>query len=132
MTSVYVLVANENEKVKECIVLPNDEQNVEFGVRHALFEIYGAANVCASSREIGHIPDNIARYLAEKSISIRKSGWKYFSGVSAPLPGLRVLVQFHNGYIAIATYYSDGISSTWKNDSGQITDRPMYWKRLEE
>ena len=55
MTSVYVLIANENEKVKECIVIPSDEKNVEFGIRNALFEIYGAANVCSSNREIGPV-----------------------------------------------------------------------------
>ena len=72
MSTVYVLIAINEGKVAECIAIPHDEQNVGFGVRNALFDIYGAANVCLNSVEIGHIPDNIARFLAEKSISARR------------------------------------------------------------
>ncbi len=132
-TTVYVLTAINEGKVAECIAIPHDEQNVEFGVRNALFEIYGAANVCLSNVEIGHIPDSIARFLAEKSIGIRRKNWISFSGSFAPANGTRVLVKLENDYVVIATYYSDGISSHWKNDSGnEIGKCVKCWKGLEE
>ena len=133
MSTVYVLTAINEGKVAECIAIPHDEQNVEFGVRNALFDIYGVANVCSSSVEIGHIPDNIARFLAEKSIRVRRKDWIPFGGSSAPASGARVLVKMENDYIVIATYYYDGISSRWKNDSGnEIGKGVKCWKGLEE
>ena len=135
MTSVYVLIANENEKVKECIVIPSDDQNVEFGVRNALYELYGAANVCSGSREIGHIPDNIARFLAEKSIGVSRKGWMPFKTAwAAPAVNKRYLVKLRNGWICCATYYLRVGGGYWKNDSGQELEDGVveFWKGLEE
>ena len=135
MTSVYVLIANENEKVKECIVIPSDEKNVEFGIRNALFEIYGAANVCSSIREIGHIPDNIARFLAEKSIGIRRTNWMPFkTSWAAPAVNKRYLVKLQNDWICIATYYLRVGGGYWKDDRGQeLADGVVeFWKGLDE
>lgn len=135
MTQVYVLTANENGKVKECIVIPPDEQNVEFGIRNALYEIYGAANVCSSSREVGHIPDNIARFLAEKSIGVRRTNWKPFkTSWASPAVNNRYLVKLQNDWVCIATYYLRVGGGYWKDDRGQeLTDGVVeFWKGLEE
>jgi len=132
MTSVYVLIANENEKVKECIVIPSDEQNIEFGVRHALFEIYGDANVCASKREIGHIPDNVAHYLAKKSFKARRNLWIPCSDASRPVNGKRVLVKLSNDWVCCATYFFVNTGSVWKADNGQELIGIVSWKGLEE
>jgi len=63
------------------------------------------------------------------SIGRKGGNWIPFGAGHAPPYGLRVLVKFATGYIVIATYFYSGI---WKNDSGQATSKPMYWKGLEE
>lgn len=132
MTSVFVLIANENEKVKECMVIPHDESNVVIGVREALFEIYGAANVCVSSREIGHIPDNIAQYLSKKSVG-KGSGWIRFTPYSTPKNNARVLVKFTNGYVNIANYSSEGnMLYRWRSENGEKFGEVVSWKELDE
>ena len=66
----------------------------------------------------------------ERRAGRKGSNWIPFgAGQAPPDRFLRVLVKFATGYIVIATYYYRGI---WKNDSGQVIDRPMYWKGLEE
>ena len=133
MTSVTVLTAIENGKVKECIVIPHDEVNVEFGVRSALYEIYGAANVCYSPREVGWIPQNISRFLAEKSIAVRKEDkWIYYSKTS-PSVGSRLLVKLANGWVCIATYMNgDGVGTRiWKADNGEQLISVVSYKVLE-
>ena len=135
MSTVYVLTAINEGKVAECIAIPHGEQNVEYGVRNALFDIYGAANVCSSSVEIGHIPDSIARFLAEKSISIRRTNWKPFkTSWAAPAVNKRYLVKLQNDWVCIATYYLRVGGGYWKDDKGQeLTDDVVeFWKGLEE
>jgi len=133
MTTVHVLTAIENSKVKECIVIPHDEVNVEFGVRNALYEIYGAANVCASSREVGYIPSNVSRFLAEKSIGVHKEDkWIPNSEVSRPASGKRVLVKLSNDWVCCATYFFVNTGSLWKADNGQELIGVVSWKGLEE
>ena len=135
MSTVYVLTAINEGKVAECIAIPHGEQNVEYGVRNALFDIYGAANVCSSSVEIGHIPDSIARFLAEKSINIRRTNWIPFKpSWAAPAPNKRYLVKLQNDWITIATYYLRVGGGYWKDDSGQeLADGVVsLWKGLEE
>lgn len=132
MTSIHVLTAIENGKVKECIVIPHDDVNVEFGVKSALYEIYGAANVCSCSREIGHIPANIARFLAEKSICVRKEDkWISYSKTS-PSIGSRLLVKLSNGWVCIATYMNGDAPGAriWKADNGEQLISVVYWKEL--
>lgn len=139
MTEVYVLIAHENEKVEECIVLPKEDgvQFVEFGVRTALRGIYG--NVTVTSRTIGDIPSNIGRYLASNSI---KKGpiWVSFKDTSnTPILNERYLVRLSNGWITIASYFykkehkQGEPCNGWKNDSGVWIDNEsvLEWKRLE-
>jgi hypothetical protein len=47
---VYVVTANKEEKVKECIVLEDFNKAKE--VFNCLKTIYGGANVCLCSREL--------------------------------------------------------------------------------
>lgn len=132
MTSIHVLTAIENGKVKECIVIPHDDVNVEFGVRSALYEIYGAANVCSCSREIGHIPVNIARFLAEKSICVRKEDKWISYNKTSPSIGSRLLVKLSNGWVCIATYMNGDAPGAriWKADNGEQLISVVYWKEL--
>lgn len=52
--TVYVLIANDEEKVKECIVLEDlDDANKFF---NKLKLIYGGANVAMFSRMVNDIP----------------------------------------------------------------------------
>ena len=52
--TVYVLIANDEEKVKECIVLEDlDDANKFF---NKLKNIYGGANVAMFSRMVNDIP----------------------------------------------------------------------------
>jgi hypothetical protein len=125
MSTVYVLTAINEGKVAECIAIPYGEQNVEFGVR----------NACSSSVEIGHIPDSIARFLAEKSISIRRTNWMPFkTSWAAPAVNKRYLVKLQNDWVCIATYYSRVGGGYWKDDKGQelADDVVEFWKGLEE
>jgi hypothetical protein len=134
MTSIHVLTAIEDGKVKECIVIPHDEVNVEFGIRSALYEIYGAANVCSGSREIGHIPANIARFLAKKSICVRKEDkWIPYEGAFRPTTGSRMLVKYANGMVNIAnfTYNHESISYQWLDDNGNKVGCVKFYKVLE-
>lgn len=50
ITSVYVVIANEEEKVKECLVFFSNEK--AYTARDALIKNYGGANVCIASRRI--------------------------------------------------------------------------------
>lgn len=52
--TVYVLVANDCEKVKECIVV-RKQKNAD-RLYAQLRDIYGGANVCMASRRINRIP----------------------------------------------------------------------------
>jgi hypothetical protein len=54
---VYVLVANEKEKVKECFIVSTLDDAMKY--RDKLTEIWGAANVCMASRKIGRVPHNL-------------------------------------------------------------------------
>jgi hypothetical protein len=136
MTSVYVLTAIEYGKVRECIVIPDDEKDVEFGIRSALYEIYGAVNVCSASREVGHIPDNIARHMAKKSITrtiTKRNEWTPNSEVSRPASGKRVLVKLPNDWVTCATYYyNDLMSHYWRDDNGKVLMSVISWRGLEE
>ena len=58
---VEVLTANENEAIKECMVFADDFDYSE--IKQSLIDIYGGRNVCLSSIEIGHVPENIKRYI---------------------------------------------------------------------
>ena len=139
MTEVYVLIANENERVKECIVLPKEDgvQFVEFGVRKALQNIYGTANVTSSSRIIGEVPSNIGRYLAENSIKKGPTWISCKDSWNAPAINERYLVKLSNGWITIASYFykkePGSVHPGWKNDSGVWIDNEsvLEWKRLE-
>lgn len=52
--TVYVLIANDEEKVKECIVLEDlDDANKFF---HELKIIYGGENVAMFSKMVNDIP----------------------------------------------------------------------------
>jgi hypothetical protein len=64
LNSVYVLIANEEERVKECIVVSDLESANEY--RKNLIEIYGGANVCMASRFINNIPENIIRKMVRE------------------------------------------------------------------
>lgn len=131
MTSVYVLTATENEKVKECIVLPDDEVNVEFGIRNALYEIYGAGNVMRGKFEIGYIPSNIARYLSEKSIKKQEYGWiKFYESDIRLMIGKRYIVELGNVWKCCATYGHYGGGIYWKDDNGGLLVSVEYWKEL--
>ena len=58
---VEVLTASENDGIKECMVFADSFDYSE--IRQSLIDIYGGRNVCLSSIEIGHIPENIKRYV---------------------------------------------------------------------
>ena len=135
MTSVRVLIANEENKVKECIVIPADENNLEWGLRQCLNSIYGGGNVVSCSREIGAVPDNIARYAAENYPRRNKGAWMPFKpSWAAPAVNNRYLVKMRNGYIVIATYFLRVGGGYWKNDSGQeLADGVVeFWRGLDE
>lgn len=133
MTKVNVLIANENEKVKECVVIPYGENNLEFGLRHALFDIYGVANVCSCSCEIGHIPSNIAQFLAEKSICVNSKRWSPYSVLSSKIKtGERYLVKLANDWVCCATYCANNGHPIWKGDNGQEIISVVSYKELEE
>jgi hypothetical protein len=51
---VYVLVANEEEKVRKCLVVEDSEWAREIFLK--LINIYGGANVCMASRFINDVP----------------------------------------------------------------------------
>jgi len=63
--SVYVVVANEDDKVKECIVLKDLDSAYE--IYHALQEIWGARYVALCSRAIGDIPVVVSEHM-KKSV----------------------------------------------------------------
>lgn len=52
--SVFVLIALELERVKECIVLEDRVQ--AFGLFDRLKRIYGGANVTIASRQVNDVP----------------------------------------------------------------------------
>lgn len=136
MTSINVLIALEGGKVKECIVIPPDENNVEFGLRNALYEIYGASKVCSASREIGYIPSNIARFLAEKSIGVRRKDWMPFpDGYPLPYINSRYLVKLANGWVTCASYFCNNVNNRivtiWKDDKGEDLTSVCYWRHLD-
>jgi hypothetical protein len=66
--SVRVLIANENEKVKECIVIHSEEVELENKLRSALIDIYGGRNVCSAPRKIGYIPESILHIVTEPEV----------------------------------------------------------------
>ena len=138
MTTVKVLIATENEKVKECIVIPNNDNDLEWGLRNALMKIYGGANVYSSSREIGHIPDNISRFALENYPRpiVKRNDWiPYTSNMSAPANGKRVLAKLANEWVCIVTYVliPGGHGHKWLSDNqGQEIINVVAWKGLEE
>lgn len=136
MTTVKVLIASENEKVKECIVIPNDDNNLEWGLRQALISIYGNANVCSSSREIGRIPDNISRYIIEnypRAVPKRNKWIPYTTNMSAPANGKRVLAKLENNWVCIVTYVLIPGGHKWLSDNqGQEVENVIAWCGLEE
>lgn len=131
MTIVNVLVANGNEKVKECIVIPHGENDLEWGLRQALIKIYGGANVFSCSRKIGHIPDNISGYIAENycKVSVKDDQWVSYTGDSPEYPNFneRVLVKLANEWITTATYVHHFL---WKDDNGNELISVLFWKRF--
>lgn len=131
MTTVNVLVANENGKVKECIVIPHGENNLEWGLRQALIKIYSGHNVSSCSCEIGHIPDNISRYVAENYCKVfaKDDQWVPYTGDSPEYPDFneRVLVKLANGWITFATYVHHFL---WKDDNGNELISVVSWKRF--
>lgn len=60
MKSVYVVIANEDHIVKECIV--TDDNDVAVATWLALKEIWGVPNVAYFSRAVNDIPKNITDY----------------------------------------------------------------------
>ena len=135
MTTVNVIIAIDDEKVKECVVIPGDENSLEWGVRQALKNIYGAQNVCHSSCEIGHIPDSISRYIIEnypRAIPQRNQWIPYTSNMSAPANGKRVLAKLANDWICIVTYVLIPGGQKWISDNqGQEIISVVAWKELE-
>lgn len=129
--SVKVLIANEGNKVAECIVVPRDDVNLEWGLRQTLISIYGSDNVASVSRIIGDIPSSIARYAFER-ISTSKKAWIPNSNLSRPASGKRVLVQLANDWICHATYYLVCERQIWKDDAGQELMSVVRWKEIEE
>lgn len=59
ITHVYIIIANEEEKVRECIVLPDSDRKEALEIFNKLREIWGGENVAFISRRIGWIPDNV-------------------------------------------------------------------------
>lgn len=57
--SVYVVIANDYEKVKECIVFSDADKAMEF-YSHCR-KIYGGANVAFCSRRVDNVPENLMR-----------------------------------------------------------------------
>jgi len=55
---VYIVLANEGVKMKECKVFLSQKKAKEEA--EALREIYGGKSVCLASRRIGHNPTRIA------------------------------------------------------------------------
>lgn len=55
--SVYVLIANEGERVKECIVV--SDSTIAHTLFHILKRIYGGACVAMISRAVNEVPLNI-------------------------------------------------------------------------
>lgn len=132
MTTVKILTAIENKKVKECIVIPEDECYVS-GLMNTLVDIYGGENVCLSSCKIGHIPDNISRYIIENYPRAvpKRNEWIYYSKM-APSIGSRLLVKLSNGWVCIATYMNGDAPGTriWKADNGEQLISVVSWKEL--
>lgn len=60
MKSVYVVIANDEHLVKECIV--TEDNDVAVATWLALKEIWGVPNVAFVSRRVNDIPKNITEY----------------------------------------------------------------------
>jgi hypothetical protein len=57
---IYVVIANDEERVQECIVLTNSGEANK--VYKKLRRIWGGANVAMCSRAVNSIPRNVAEY----------------------------------------------------------------------
>lgn len=131
MSDVKVLIAIEDDKVRECIVIPRIDTNLEWGLRQTLIAMYGGRNVCSISRTIGDIPSSVARYTLER-VPTPKKAWIPNSNFSRPANGKRVLVKLANDWICHATYYFVCEKQIWKDDAGQELVSVAYWKEIEE
>ncbi len=131
MSDVKVLIATEDNKVRECIVIPRINTNLEWGLRQTLIAIYGGENVASVSSTIGDIPSSIARYAFER-VPTPKKPWIPNSELSRPEDGKRVLVKLSNHWICHATYYFSCERCIWKNDAGQELISVAYWKEIED
>ena len=131
MSDVRVLIAIDDNKVKECIVVPAVSTSLEWGLRQALIEIYGGANVCSASRTIGDIPSSISRYVAEKFNLVKE--WIPNTNYSRPPTGKRVLAKLKNNWVCCATHWIACDRPIWKNDTGADIDNSnvLSWKELE-
>lgn len=65
--SVYVLIAREDDKVKECVVV--DELIEATKLYDLIRKIYGGANCSMHSRGVNKIPSNLERALAESEMT---------------------------------------------------------------
>ncbi|MFA5196423.1 MAG: hypothetical protein WC401_11550 [Bacteroidales bacterium] len=131
MSSFDVIIGVKDGKVKDVVLLPLDDYNLEYATRHAFMKIYGIQNVFIGSFEVGNVPQNILKAIVENPV-FKKNKWIPFSKYSSPANGARVLVKMKNGYINIANYFYSGIYSGWKLDNGQDIDTVIEWRGLEE
>ncbi len=129
MSSVDVLMATKDGKIKDVILLSLDDYSLEYAARHALIKIYGVENVFVGIFEIGSIPYNVVRTIAENP-AFKKETWIPYTTYSAPASGARVLVKLKNGYINIANYFYSKLGY-WKLDSGQEIDTVDEWRELK-
>ena len=61
---VYVVIANDCERVKECMVFSDDERAKEYF--DVCKENYGGANVALWARAVDDVPDNLFGAILEK------------------------------------------------------------------
>ena len=130
MTTLDVLVATKEGRVKDVILIPLNDNNLEYAARHALYKIYGIENVFVGMFEIGSISQDVVRAIVENPVFIKK--WIPFTKLSAPGDGKRVLVKMTNKYINIASYFYRSDGGIWKLDNGQEINTVDEWKGLEE
>lgn len=75
MNSVYVIIALEADRVKECVVLTDGK--VASTIFLALSEIYGNANVAFVSRGINDVPVVVSEYLAKSGRGLKTSPMRF-------------------------------------------------------
>lgn len=69
MKSVYVIIANEEEKVKECFVV--EDKDLALRTFDRLKAVWGVANVAFISRQVGWVGAPIDEHIQPKGVVLK-------------------------------------------------------------